>query len=60
MNTGFYYQGISVAEGVATSGYFPHERYTIEITRDELASYYVALKEKLSHECGYRRYSRGR
>ena len=60
MGDGVYHQAIRVAEGMLTSSYFPSERYTYEMTREELAEYYEQLRVRLTHESGHREYHRGR
>ena len=58
--SGVYYQGVSIAEGAHQEKYFPSEKYTVEMTRDELVSYYAVLRSRLEQDCGHRQYHRGR
>lgn len=60
MSDGIYYQGIGIAAGEVQAKYFPSEKYTLEMTRDELALFYAGLRERLEHDCGHRQYHRGR
>lgn len=60
MGDGVYHQAIRVAEGVLSPSVFPSERYTCEMTREELSEYYEQLRARLVHESGHREYHRGR
>ena len=60
MGDGVYHQAIRGAEGMLTPASFPSERYTCEMTREELAEYYEQLRVRLAHAIGHREYHRGR